>query len=116
MATQDELVGDVLTVLCAAGAYWASCSTNPNGVNETTLLTQLQSQFPNDGWTQTQLEEILEYGARRGSLTACRTVDPVTWYARQDMVRRNPLNEQYREVCSNILQQRPAEPNQYTFG
>ena len=116
MATQDELVGDVLTVLCAAGAYWTSCSVNPNGVTEATLLTELQTQFPNDGWTTTQLATILEYGARRGSLTACRTVDPITWYARSDMVRRNPQNEQYREVCPNIFQQRPAEPNQYTFG
>jgi len=115
MATQDELVGEVLTVLCAAGAYWTTCSVNPTGLTEETLLTRLQTQFPDDGWIPTQVTTIVEYGGSRGALTACRN-DPVTWFARSDMVRRNPRNEQYREVCPNIEEQRPAQPNQYTFG
>lgn len=113
MATQNELLGEVLTILCQLSAYWTSCVTVDAGVTEATLLTQLIATFPQTNWTQLLLDEILEFGARRGALTSCNSVDPITWYARRDMVRVNPVNEQYRVVCSEIYEQQ-TRANQFS--
>jgi len=113
MATQNELLGEVLTILCQSAAYWTQCTTLPTGVNATDLLDQLTTDFPESGWDQDLLDSTLEFGVRRGALTTCTSVDPITYYARRDMVRVNPQNEQFRDVCSGIYTQRTI-PNQYS--
>ena len=114
MATQDTLVGEILTVLCQQGAYWARCTERVTGVNATTLLSSLQAQFPSSSWTTTLLDTTLEYAIRRGSVMACADVTPTVYYARRDMVRINPNNEQYRDVCAGIYAQLTT-PNQFSI-
>lgn len=114
MATQDTLVGEILTVLCQQGAYWARCTDRATGVNATALLTALQTQFPASSWTTTLVDTTLAYAIRRGSVTACADVTPTVYYARRDMVRLNPNNEQYRDVCAGIYDQLTT-PNQFSI-
>jgi hypothetical protein len=110
--TQDELLGEVLTLLCERGMYWATCTDTVAGLSAAALLPLLVTAFPGSAWDATKVTTTLEYGVRRGALTTCTNVTPVTYLARRDMARVNPRNEQYRTVCAGIYAQLP-QPNQY---
>jgi len=112
MATLDEQVVQLLTVLCSQGAYWARCTPETQGVSAANLLTLLQAQFPATDWDADLLEEVLQHTTQRGSVTYCTDATPRLYYARRDMARVNPRNEQYRDVCDGIYNQL-TQPNIY---
>lgn len=114
MATQDTLVGEILTILCQQDSYWARCTERATGVDATVLLSSLQAEFPASAWDLTLLSTTLEFAIRRGSVMACTDVAPTVYFARRDMVRINPRNEQYRDVCAGIYAQLTT-PNQFSI-
>jgi len=107
--TNDELLGNLVQVLCEARARWprGGCGIlYQNGQTQEALLATLIAQFPANGWdtNPTQLTDILAYGQRRGAIQFWDnpTTGVRTYFVRLDMVLLNPLNEQYRTVCPLI--------------
>lgn len=107
--TTDQLLGNVIQVLCEARALWprAGCGVLfQNGQTQAQLQTALEAQFPANGWdtNPTQLATVLAYGIKRGALQFWdnATSGVRTYFVRLDMVLLNGLNDQYREVCPLI--------------
>lgn len=113
--TNAELLDNVVQLLCAAEALWPSgcCVLSlTTGQTAEQLQTELEVSFPMNGWDDlAQLPAILEYGRRRGVLQ--RYCDPdsgaTLYFLFLDMVRLNPLNEQYRATCP-VIYQLPTMP------
>lgn len=107
--TNDQLLSNVIQVLCEARALWprAGCGVLfQNGQTLEALQTALEAQFPDNGWDTNplQLTNILAYGLRRGALQYWdnATTGVRTYFVRLDMVLLNGLNDQFRDVCPLI--------------
>lgn len=65
----------------------------------TTLLSELQTNYPSTGWTSSQLTNDLNRGLKRGVYTNFGTN---IWRINQNMTAVNPQNAKYLQVCQNI--------------
>lgn len=99
------LTSQILTVLNAANAIWdVCCGPNGNGVIFATLLSSLQTQYPEELWTSTQLSSVTLIGRRQGTL---KEFTGSTFYLNAAMVQVNIRNEIYQVYSDKICGPRP---------
>lgn len=65
------------------------------------LLDQLNTAYPEAGWTLESLSDYLSLGKRQGRFCQVRA-SPDTWQVRTDMVQVGPSNLVYQNLCSSI--------------
>lgn len=106
LATFLELLGNIVQVLCEAGAFYPRGGCNADlskALTQEQLVPLLQDEFPDSDWTDEQFENISFYGRKHGALFMCNSADPVTYMIRLDMAMMNPQYAQYAEFCPEIL-------------
>jgi len=69
MTPNQISLSQIITVLSDADALWnLGCGPNGNSMTFADLLVQLQTIYPENGWTDTLLTSIISWGKMGGSI------------------------------------------------
>lgn len=92
VSPEFSATAEIIMVLCPAKCY---------GLTTNTLLSRLQSRYPDANWTEELLQENLEQGMTRGLYTyGCPTTQGEPRVAlSKDGIRRHPQNAQFSGLC-----------------
>lgn len=99
LSASDILISEILTILCQNNSLWGRCCFPDylEGTPEATLLTSLQTQFPNSPWIAmpTLLANTLAMARRLGLIKQIAG----SWFIFQNFVAINPPNIRFTPFC-----------------
>jgi len=93
LSATDVLVSEILTVIAQNGSYWdrCCCPDPTTGLPETTMLANLQTNFPLSNWTTALVLSTLAYARRIGLIKQIQS----TWFIFQNLLAVNPANSKF---------------------
>ena len=95
-----QLTLEMLKILSRENAIWdRCCGPNGDGISATTLLTLLQSTYPESNWTLSILNDLLVLSQQRGRV---KQLPEDSWYLNTAMNLVNPANKIYNSASSAI--------------
>lgn len=100
-----EFQRQIITQLYADGSYYDVCPAAGQqdrlGTPIDTLLTELETRYPESDWTIEILRNLLSRGLKTGIYKqSCITAD--NYFAYNGMAKVNSANEQYADISRRI--------------